>query len=134
MNAYTATRSGAVLYVKDIRRMVAFYAAVLGLEETESDPNHVVLDSPGYQLVILGIPAEIAASIEITTPPARRANAAIKPVFFVESLAVVRQAADMHGGVMNPVEKQWSFQGFTVCDGLDPEGNVLQFREPAASA
>ncbi len=25
---------------------------------------------------------------------------------------------------------EWSFGGFTVCDGMDPDGNVLQFREP----
>src|ERR1051325_5482365 len=112
-------RSGAVLYVRDIRRMVAFYSGVLGFRETGSDDDHVVLESPAYQLVILGIPKAIAASIEITTPPARRATAAIKPVFFVESIGAVREATEALGGTFNPVEKEWSFQGFTVCDGLD---------------
>jgi hypothetical protein len=30
-----------------------------------------------------------------------------------------------------PAEQEWSFQGSTVCDGFDPEGNVIQFREQA---
>jgi hypothetical protein len=29
---------------------------------------------------------------------------------------------------MEPVEKEWSFNGVLVCDALDPEGNVIQFR------
>jgi len=124
------TTAGAVLYVKDIRRMASFYAAVLGFQETASDDTHVVLERPGFQLVIHGIPRDIAQSIDIATPPVRRATAAIKPVFVVESLAFVREAVESRGGVMNPVEKAWTFQGFTVCDGLDPEGNVLQFRQP----
>jgi hypothetical protein len=32
---------------------------------------------------------------------------------------------------LNPTDKEWRFQGFKVCDGLDPEGNVIQFREHA---
>jgi hypothetical protein len=41
----------------------------------------------------------------------------------------VRVVVEAHGGVMEPVDKEWSFNGVTVCDGLDPEGNVIQFRE-----
>ncbi len=28
-----------------------------------------------------------------------------------------------------PADQEWPFGGFTVCDALDPEGNVIQFRE-----
>jgi hypothetical protein len=30
---------------------------------------------------------------------------------------------------MEPPEKEWSFNGILVCDALDPEGHVIQFRE-----
>ena len=30
---------------------------------------------------------------------------------------------------MEPPEKEWTFNGVLVCDALDPEGNVIQFRE-----
>jgi hypothetical protein len=123
------SRSGAVLYAKDVSRLVAFYSAVLDLRAVDSNDNHVVLESRAFQLVVLGIPADIASSIEITVPPGRRATVAFKPVFFVPSLAAVRAAAEAFGGVLNSADKEWWFQGCKVCDGLDPEGNVVQFRE-----
>lgn len=123
------SRAGAVLFAKDVDPLAGFYTAVLGLQATDRDDDHVVLESPGFQLVVLRIPHEIAATITITVPPNRRAGAAIKLVFFVPSIANVRAAAEAHGGVMNSSDTEWSFQGFKVCDGLDPEGNVIQFRE-----
>jgi len=125
------TRSGAVLYAKDVDRIVSFYSAVLELPTTERRSDHVVLESPCFQLVVLQTPRDIASTIAITVPPTRRANAAIKLVFFVPSIARVRASANALGGVLNPTEQEWSSRGFTVCDGLDPEGNVIQFREYA---
>jgi predicted enzyme related to lactoylglutathione lyase len=125
--SYTS-RSGAVLYVKNLDRVAAFYAGVLELAEEGRDTDHVVLESPAFQLVVLQIPAEIASSIKLTSPPTRRAMGAVKLVFFVSSIAAIRTSVEAFGGVMNPPDKEWSFQGFKVCDGLDPEGNVIQFR------
>jgi predicted enzyme related to lactoylglutathione lyase len=122
------SRSGMVLYAKDVGRVVAFYSAVLGFQAGDRDEHHVVLESPGSQLVVLRIPDRIAASIEISIPPARRADAAIKPVFVVPSIAAVRSSAEAFGGMVNSSDTEWVFQGFTVCDGLDPEGNVIQIR------
>jgi catechol 2,3-dioxygenase-like lactoylglutathione lyase family enzyme len=124
-------RSGAVLYAKDVDRVVAFYSAVLELPAADRNDDHVVLESPGFQLVVLHIPPDIASTIVITVPPTRRVNAAIKLVFFVPSIARARASAGACGGVLNPADKEWSFQGFKVCDGLDPEGNVIQLREHA---
>jgi catechol 2,3-dioxygenase-like lactoylglutathione lyase family enzyme len=127
-------RSGQVLYAKNLERVVAFYSAVLGFQIGDRDESHVVLESPGFQLVVLKIPEEIASSITITDPPTRRANAAVKPVFFVPSISAVRAGVEALGGMLNSTDREWSFQGFTVCDGLDPEGNVIQFREPEQPA
>jgi predicted enzyme related to lactoylglutathione lyase len=125
------SRSGVVLYAKDLGRVVAFYSAVLGFQAGDGDANHVVLESLSSQLVVLRIPETMASSIEITVPPTRRADAAFKPVFFVPSIAAVRASAEAFGGMLNSAKKEWAFQGFTVCDGLDPEGNVIQIRERA---
>ena len=48
--------------------------------------------------------------------------------FVVPDLAAARLAATQCGGGLNGAERQWVFQGWTVCDGHDPEGNVVQFR------
>ena len=90
--------AGAVIYAKDITRLSAFYAAVAGLEITHTERAHVILESAAFQLVVLAAPPDIAASITITTPPARRTNAPIKPVFFVRDIAAAREAAPPLGG------------------------------------
>ena len=62
----------------------------------------------------------------------RRENTAFKLSFRVDSLADARAAAKDAGGELNPPEKEWDFQGMRVCDGCDPEGNMIQVREAAA--
>jgi hypothetical protein len=98
------SRTGAVLFAKNLDRVV-----------------HVIADGG-------------SVACDVTAPPARRATAAFKPVFFVASISRLRGIAETHGGVLEPVDEEWSFNGVKVCDGLDPEGNVIQFREDAGRA
>jgi predicted enzyme related to lactoylglutathione lyase len=123
--------AGAVIYAKDMERVAAFYATVLGLPVAGRDEEHVRLESPALQLVVLQMPADLAATVTIAEPPARRADAAIKLVFFVAGIADIRRTVEAMGGAMNGAEREWDFDGWTVCDGLDPEGNVIQFRARA---
>jgi len=95
---------------------------------THTEADHVVLESPALQLVIVAIPAAIAAAIEIAEPPLRRTDTPIKLAFSVASLDAARKAAPLFGGELNPVEREWVYQHHRVCDGHDPEGNVVQFR------
>jgi catechol 2,3-dioxygenase-like lactoylglutathione lyase family enzyme len=130
-NPFTA---GAIVYAKDIQRLARFYAAVADLEIVHEVADHVVLESETYELVIVAIPAATAARIAIATPPVRRTNTAFKPSFRVDSLAAVRAAAREADGELDPPEKEWDFQGMRVCDGCDPEGNMIQLREAAPDA
>jgi predicted enzyme related to lactoylglutathione lyase len=125
-NPFTA---GAIVYAKDVQRLAQFYAEVADLEIVHEVDDHVVLESETYELVIVAIPAATAARIVITTPPARRENTAFKLSFRVESLAQARETARAAGGELNPPAKEWDFQGMRVCDGCDPEGNMIQLRE-----
>ena len=130
-NPFTA---GAIVYAKDLQRLAQFYAAVADLEIVHEVADHVVLESETHELVVVAIPAATAARIVITSPPQRRENTAFKLSFAVPSLAEAREAAKAAGGELNPPAKEWSFQGMRVCDGCDPEGNMIQLREPAAGA
>jgi predicted enzyme related to lactoylglutathione lyase len=130
-NPFTA---GAIVYAKDIQRLARFYAEVADLEVMHEVADHVVLESETHELVIVAIPAATAARIVIATPPARRETTAFKLSFAVPSLADARLAAKAAGGELNPPEKEWDFQGMRVCDGCDPEGNVIQLREAPAEA
>jgi catechol 2,3-dioxygenase-like lactoylglutathione lyase family enzyme len=128
--SYTS-RTGAVLFAKSPDRVAAFYSVVLGLNEAGRDDDHILLESPGFQLVVHRLTDKGSDAREITVPPTRRATAAFKPVFFVPSISRLRGVVEEHGGVMEPADREWSYNGVTVCDGLDPEGNVIQFREGA---
>jgi predicted enzyme related to lactoylglutathione lyase len=130
-NPFTA---GAIVYAKDIQRLARFYAAVADLEIVHEVADHVVLESETYELVVVAIPAATAARIVISTPPARRENTAFKLSFAVDSLADARVSAKEAGGELNAPDKEWDFQGMRVCDGCDPEGNMIQVREAAPDA
>ncbi|MDT9000001.1 VOC family protein [Paucibacter sp. APW11] len=122
---------GAVIFAKDPLRLAAFYQGLLGLETAHSEPGLLVLDGQGVQLVVHGLPPAIAAEIEIGTPPQRREDSALKLFFQVPSLDLARARAASLGGALNPPEQVWSARDFRACDGHDPEGNVIQLREPA---
>ena len=125
--------AGAVIYAKDLSRVIAFYRDVTGLPVTHSEIDYAVLESELFQLVVHAIPAGIAASIDVANPPLRREDAAVKLVFPVPSIAASRALAALHGGALNPPEREWQFQGHRICDGHDPEGNVIQLREHAGA-
>jgi predicted enzyme related to lactoylglutathione lyase len=119
--------AGPLLYVADLDRLAAFYATVLGFLERGRDADHVVLESRGFQLVLLQRdPSTIAASRGTL---GRRSEVAIKPVFVVPSIEAAREAASAAGGVVNARRHEWRFGQHRVCDALDPEGNVIQLRE-----
>ena len=124
-------RMQVVLYAKNLKIVQAFYQTVFELSVEHSEPNHVVLGSAVSQLVIIQVPASIAATIDIADPPARRTQTPVKMVFEVTSLAAARDAARKFGGGLDPAEREWAFQGYQACDGHDPEGNVVQFRQRA---
>jgi len=126
------SRVGAVLFATRLDRVATFYSRVLGLTEANRDDDHILLESPGFQLVVHRIPGGPAAAVEAAEKPARRAGA-FKPVFFVRSVADVRAVVNAQGGAMEPAEQEWRFHGALVCDALDPDGNVIQFRETSST-
>ena len=122
----------AVIFAKDVNGLAGFYRNVLEMTEVQADADHVVLEAEGFQLVIHGIPAAIAASFEISTPPEIRGETPIKLCLPVSCLAAARQQARALGGGMGSPDREWTARNFRACDGFDPEGNVFQARESAA--
>jgi DNA-binding MarR family transcriptional regulator len=130
LRAYRS-RSSAVLYAKNLAKLQAFYQGVLLLSVEHAEPDHAVLASPVARLTIIQIPESIATSIHIADPPQRRTETSIKLVFEVASIAAARVTALGLGGELDPPEREWTCRSVRLCDGHDPEGNVLQFRQPA---
>ena len=129
MSVNYQSRTGAVLFAARFDKVASFYSNVLGLAEAHRDDDHILLESPSFQLVVHRIPGHFNTTTELAEQPVRRAGASFKPVFFVASLGSVRKIAVVHGGTMDAPEKEWSFIGVAVCDAIDPDGNVIQFRE-----
>lgn len=125
-------KAGAVLFAADTTKLVEFYSRVCGLRVEGSDDGYVLLGGPAFQLVVQQIPPHIAKDIEISVPPTRRSDAATKLVFFLPDIGLANKAVLDCGGVPAESSTTWIFQGWQVSDTLDPEGNVIQLRAPAA--
>ncbi len=125
-------KPSAVVFAKNLAKMVRFYREMFSMAVVHEDRDHVVLDTDGFQVVIHGIPEAIAHQIELTEPPAVRENVAIKLCLPVLSIAAAREQAVSLGGRVGPSDREWEARGFRACDGVDPEGNVMQVREGLA--
>jgi predicted enzyme related to lactoylglutathione lyase len=67
----------------------------------------------------------------IAAPPVRREQTPIKLVFDVADLDQAGSSVVAAGGRIDPADASWKFDGRLHLDCLDPEGNVLQLRQPA---
>ena len=121
----------AVIYAKLMAPLAAFYEHVFGLAPISSEPGCVVLRRDAAELTIVQARPEIAATIQVATPPEPRTGTPIELVFPVASLAGARVAAAAFGGAFGPDDEAWVWRGWRHLDGVDPEGNVVQAREPA---
>ena len=122
-----AARAGLFVYAKDAERVAGFYEAVAGMSRLQSSADLIVLGSADIQLLVHAIPDPIARDIEVTSPPMRREDTALKFFLSVPSLDVARADAARLGGEV--FDENWRGPGFVVCNAMDPEGNVFQLRE-----
>ena len=118
-------RPGTVIFTGDHRRLAKFYEAMTGLAVRFEDDNITVLGSENFELVIHSLPAEP----EVSEPPIVREDGYIKPFFPVASLSKARETAADLGGQLRSETEEWEARGFRACEAIDPDGNVIQFRE-----
>lgn len=123
-------RAGLFIYAKDLPRLADFYESLLDMSRVHSTAELVILRSPDIQLTLHAIPAAIAASIPISSPPELRDKAALKFFFTVRSIPEAAERAAALGGFVQP--EQWQGLGFRACNAVDPEGNIFQVRDNAA--
>lgn len=126
---FAPINGGATVYAKDLPRVALFYEKACNLQPVQRATDFVVLERDGLQIVVVEIPEHIARTFEIPTPAPRREDTALKLVFVVDSIARARESAQTLGGTVDATEREWEFRGMRVCDGHDPEGNVIQLRE-----
>jgi len=79
------------------------------------------------------MPPNEASESAVDGPPQVRQDSYIKPFFPVLNLSEARERAAALGGQLRPAEEEWTARGFRACEAIDPDGNVIQFREEATS-
>jgi predicted enzyme related to lactoylglutathione lyase len=122
------------IFAKNVEQVSLFYQQALGLKLEASDKPHDLLVGPNQEVVVHAISKAYADSIEIESPPIKRDDVALKPVFVVDDFELVRTAAKANGGYLKPLKQAWRIRGYIVLDGCDPEGNVIQFKQIDAEA
>jgi predicted enzyme related to lactoylglutathione lyase len=117
------------IFAKNVEQVSLFYQQALKLKVQASDKTHDLLVGQNHEVVVHAISKSYAESIKIESPPIKRDDVALKPIFVVDDLELVRTAAKATGGYLKPLKQAWRFRGFIVLDGCDPEGNVIQFKQ-----
>ena len=121
-------RAGTLIYAKDLALLASFYRHLLSMSEVHASDELVVLRSPDAELIVHQIPAHIAATFVVESPPVLREDTAIKPCFAVASVSEAQaRATSMGGALFGP---QYEGPGFRITNAYDPEGNIMQLREP----
>ena len=114
------TLQGAMLFVKDLERMIAFYTDVLGMKviaETRLE-DWVELESGRSRFSLHTIPAQVASAITIESPPVPRERTAVKLTFAVPDLTGTLNRIEAMG--LPLLRRPWG-----GVEATDPEGNVF---------
>jgi predicted enzyme related to lactoylglutathione lyase len=113
------TLAGAMLFVKDLPRMAAFYRDVVGLQPIEETRLPDWVEFHGEAAFSLhAIPAAIAAGISIESPPRPREQGATKLTFAVADVEAT--LATIEGMGLPLLRRPWG-----SVEAVDPEGNVF---------
>ena len=116
---------GAMLFVKDLARMTAFYRDALGLTPNEQTKLPDWVEFTGAQFALHAVPEAAAAGIDITSPPRPREQTAAKLTIEVTDVAATLATIEAMG--LPLLRRPWG--GIEVCD---PEGNVLALHGASA--
>ncbi len=118
---------GAILFVRDMEKMTAFYRDVVGLTQTESEYGvdvWVPFEDDGSMLGLLAIPAEHRDGAEAPEALEPRASTPIKLVFRVDDLT--SKCEEMLDAGANPLR---FVPEHGRADYVDPEGNIFQLTD-----
>ena len=110
----------AMLYVKDMGRMAAFYQNTLGLKTIEHTRTEdwLEFEAGTVTFALHAVPFEIARQIELSSPPVPREMNPVKLSFEVDDVLSECQRLKSLGVPI--VQRPWG-----AYDAIDPEGNIF---------
>ncbi|MEZ4417021.1 MAG: VOC family protein [Gemmatimonadota bacterium] len=131
MKSLTPPVPSVVVFVTDVPRLSRFYRDVAMMRVVHEGPDHAVLSLDGFEVVVHALRGEPPVQKGPSGDPLVREDSYVKLCLPVDSIAAARARAAESGGALGPPDREWEGSGFRACDGHDPEGNVIQVREPA---
>ena len=121
----------AVLYVRDLDAIAAFYGRGLGLRLDETGDGYRGLSSEGFIVWLVRRNQQPQDDADADEPARRRSDIPVKLAFELPSIELAASTIKSLGGRISA--KSWEFAGYLRRDAVDPEGNVLQLLERVAS-
>ena len=106
-----------------------FYRNLLGADLMHESPNFVDVRSHSAGVLLHRVPEEWAS--DTSQPAEPREENPIKPVFEVASIEDARASVSESAGRLFDSSTQQTYGQVTYCDGVDPDGNVIQVFETA---
>ena len=127
INHYRMRLHGAMLFVKDLGPMTAFYTDVLGMTPNEGTrlENWVEFRDAGFSLH--AVPVAVAEGIHIESPPRPREQSPAKLTFEVQDVDATLKQIEALG--LPLLRREWG--GIEACD---PEGNVFALYRTSTSS
>jgi len=106
--------------------MKQFYGDLFGVEPNNQNQTNewAAFDTGGIRFALHAVPADIAANIDIASPPVPRENQTVKLIFEVKDVEAERERLESLGA--RTLRRDWQKPG-EACDAIDPEGNIFQF-------
>jgi predicted enzyme related to lactoylglutathione lyase len=120
----------AVLYVRDLEEMAAFYGQCIGLRPSETGDGYCGLQADDLRLWLVRGQGPAGHGHDRGAPARRRSEVPVKLAFEVGSIEQVLSAISALGGSV--ATDSWEFAGYRRHDAVDPEGNVIQLLERLA--
>lgn len=93
---------------------------------TNDGSGDIRLRNDNEEVLVHSVPAGVAKTISIQSPPEARDGSPIKSVFDVDSLQPALEAVERNGGVVTG--RPFTTDGLPRHEVLDPDGNVIQLR------
>ena len=118
-----------VLWVDRFEECRNFYRSMLGASLEHESEGFVDIRTPNHAVLLHRIPDEWAS--DTSQPAEPRDENPIKPVFEVSSIEVARASLSGSAGRLFDPSTQQTYGLMTYCDGVDPDGNVIQVFEKA---
>lgn len=115
----------AMLYVRDLGRMRAFYEKVLQAHpvNTQWTDTWAFFDLQDAGFALHAIPVQHSAPVDPTAPAPPREQSPLKLIFAVDDIGVERARLQALGVTI--LSHAWQDPAGS-CDCVDPEGNIFQ--------